>query len=115
MAKNLLQQTLIPLSMLISTAAFGQVAAPAADGMGPVKLEKEAEPDRNRFGLSYRMAFNIKANFKDIGAFNAGSNPNLHIDPNTGHLIRTYDDGYNGVDITDNDHEPGYPNTTWYW
>ncbi len=58
---------------------------------------------RNRFRLSYRMAFGISAEFKNLGGFNR-SNPG----PATGGAVnRTYDNGFNRVDSTGNAPLPG--------
>jgi hypothetical protein len=66
----------------------------------------------NRINLSYRMGFNLNVKFKNLGAFPPASNPG----PATGGTEdRYYDDGFNLRDSTDNNHGPGFENTTWAW
>lgn len=75
-------------------------------------MTSPAPESLNRFGLSYRMMFNVTVDFKNAGAFSARSDPG----PATGAgLNRSYDDGYNKVDVTGNNHGPGFANTTWFW
>jgi hypothetical protein len=69
----------------------------ADDDVLRVKLEEPAKPTKNRFGVSYRMGFNMEAKFKNLG--NAG-----------GDVDRFYDDGYNRVDVSGNK-----DNLTWFW
>jgi hypothetical protein len=77
-----------------------------------VKLEEPEKADKNRFGLSYRMSFNVTAQFKNVG--NVGKGPSGGIGgpgPATGRGVdRTYDDGYNRVDISGNN-----GGLTWFW
>lgn len=75
---------------------------------------KEQSPAEklNRLSLAYRLGFDISAKFKGLGGFSTSSSPG----PATGGGIsRFYDDGYNKVDITGNNHGPGFENTTWNW
>lgn len=60
----------------------------------------------NRFGVSYRMGFNISARFKNLGGYTAGSNPGAAI----AGIDHNYDDGYNRVDSSTN-----FNNSTWNW
>jgi hypothetical protein len=53
-----------------------------------------------RFGISYNLNFNVTAEFSNIGAFPALSNPNAPlVAPGD---ARTYDDGFVGMDISGN-------------
>jgi hypothetical protein len=62
---------------------------------------------RNRVGVSYRMGFNITADFRSSSGPSASSNPG----PATGGAVeRFYDDGYNRVDSSGN-----FGDTTWFW
>jgi hypothetical protein len=61
---------------------------------------------KNRAGLSIRPAFNIKANFSNLG----GAPPRTDIGPAASRENHDYDDGYNRVDSTGN-----ADGTTWYW
>lgn len=82
----------------------------AADDAVGVKLEQPPKQTKNRFGMSYRMGFNVEANFKNIGKVRnpgAGRGPG----PATGGQVdRFYDDGYNRVDVSGNT-----DNLTWFW
>ncbi len=82
----------------------------AADDTLGVKLEEPAKPTKNRFGVSYRMGFNVEANYKNLGKVRnpgTGGGPG----PATGGQVdRFYDDGYNRVDVSGNN-----DNLTWFW
>lgn len=105
---------------LIKTA-LGVVAAGAAmtagaqttNAAGDVALLGDPAPlAKNRLTLAYRLGLNITADFRKLGGFAALTDPG----PDTGTLVnRNYDNGYNRVDSTGNDHEPGFPDTTWNW
>jgi hypothetical protein len=77
-----------------------------------VKLEEPQPVNKNRFGLSYRMSFNMTAEFKNVG--NVGRNPRgagRDPGPAEGDAVdRFYDDGYNRVDISGNK-----DGLTWFW
>jgi hypothetical protein len=114
----------LPAGSVIVAVAFaaavarGQLTpAGSSDNIPPVPLEKISDEPRNRISLSYRMGLNIKADFKKLGGLTPASDPNPHTDPaHMTNTIRTYDNGsYVGMDITGNDHGPGFENTTWYW
>lgn len=70
-----------------------------------VKLEEPQKPSKNRFGVSYRAAFNVTAEFKNIGIIRGpGGNVGRDPGPATGAGVdRFYDDGYNRVDISGNE------------
>jgi hypothetical protein len=53
-----------------------------------------------RFGISYSLGMNISGSFSNIGSFPALSNPNAAL-VNPGD-VRTYDDGFVGMDNTGN-------------
>jgi len=53
-----------------------------------------------RFGVSYNLNFNVSADFSNIGAFPALTNPNAAL-VNPGD-VRTYDNGFVGMDISGN-------------
>ncbi len=64
------------------------------------------QPDsRNRFGLGYRMAFNVSAKFKGRGGFATSLPPGMP----GGDMDRDYDDGYVRRDSTVGD------GLTWNW
>jgi hypothetical protein len=91
---------------LVFASALAASLASAQEGANPVKVEQDQAPSRNRFGLSYRMGFNITAKFKNLGGYPALANPNMT--PNG--AAWNYDDGYNFDD------GPGTPpGQTWYW
>ena len=96
----------------LAALAQAQPATPGYDDITrPVELIPMAQNKRNRVSVNYTMGLNITADFKKLGGF-TGSNPG----PATGGAVdRTYDNAYNRVDITGNDHGPGFQNTTWNW
>ena len=89
------------LSALFSTLASAQNNV----------LEAPPEPQMNRFAVSYRLGLNITADFKKLGGFTAVNQGGVGPGPATGgHTDRTYDDGYNKIDIRDN-----ALGLTWNW
>ena len=102
-------------SILLLPTALPCLAAPDSSdttSTPAISLESPAAESPNRFGLAWRMSFNVQLGFKNVGAFAARTDPG----PATGSGVdRTYDDGFNRVDITGNNHGSGYANTTWYW
>ncbi|MDB6058382.1 MAG: hypothetical protein JWO95_2226 [Verrucomicrobiales bacterium] len=65
----------------------------------------------NSFSLYYELGLNIRTTFKGFGGYRI-TNPG----PASSGANHTYDDGYNYVDSTGNNHsDQGYPNTTTYW
>jgi hypothetical protein len=111
--KSVLRQLAI-LVMGVAVLAQGQTATPPTGDqlVRPVELISLPQNKRNRVNLSYRMGLNITADFKKLGGLAAVSNPGA---PTGGAVDRTYDNGYNLVDVTGNDHGPGFQNTTWNW
>jgi hypothetical protein len=105
-----------PVSNLIGTitAIFTIATASAQTNADSVTqlLATSNVTDLNRIGLSYRMGINLNVRFHNLGAFPARSNPGPAIG---GAVDRTYDDGYNLIDITGNNHGPRFENTTWNW
>jgi len=86
-------------------------AQTAIEGLEQSGLTSSA-PSPNRINLSYRMGFNLNVRFKNLGVFLPATDPG----PATGGTEdRYYDDGYNWRDSTDNNHGPGFENTTWAW
>ena len=100
------------LSLLL-IGSIPALADPApTDAASTVTLASPASESLNRFGLAWRTTFNVQVGFKNAGAFAARTDPG----PATGASFdRTYDDGFNRVDISGNNHGNGYANTTWYW
>ena len=87
--------------------AFGVAAAClTACTAAQAQTNETVSADLNRFGLSYRMGFNIKASFKNLGGFPAQTAPG----PASGNADRVYDDGYNRVDSSGN-----AGGRTWFW
>ncbi len=84
----------------------------AADDVLRVKLEEPPKPTKNRLGVSYRMGFNMTAEFKNLGnVATAGGGRGRGPGPATGGQVdRFYDDGYNRVDVSGNK-----DNLTWFW
>jgi hypothetical protein len=89
----------------------GPATAPDADvattpAAAPLVFDT-TEPKRNKVSLSYRMGLNITVDFKKLGGFGNPNDPG----PDTGSAEdRTYDDGYNRVDVSGN-----AGGQTWYW
>lgn len=94
-------------------AAFVFVANAARAAVDePAMLLEEKPISKNHLILSYRLGLNITADFRRLGGFPALTDPG----PDSGATEnRNYDNGYNRVDITGNNHQPGFPDTTWNW
>jgi hypothetical protein len=107
----------MPLSLCATSVALGQNAitpllAPPDDATSPVALEPK-EQHLNFVTLGFQLGFNIKTSFKNIGRFPAASNPGS----TNGLSNHFYDDGYNLVDSTGNQHfnGSGFTEGTWNW
>lgn len=61
----------------------------------------------NRFGLNFRMGFNVKASFRNLGGFAARTDPGPSFG---GSVNRVYDDGFNRLDSSGN-----VGGMTWNW
>ena len=73
----------------------------AAVALAAGSVQGADQPGRyGRLGISYNLNFNVTASFSNIGAFPALSNPNAPL-VNPGD-VRTYDDGFVGMDISGN-------------
>jgi len=98
---------LIAATMFSLQPAQAQTPPPeAAAEASYITLEPAAAPRLNKFGLSYRMGFNMKVDFEKLGGLQL-SDPG----PNTGSTFnRNYDNGYNRVDISGNQ-----GGMTWNW
>jgi hypothetical protein len=102
----------------LATATPFMIASGSALAQGVLPLDLPAGEEKNHFRATYRMAFNIAASFKNIGA----TGPQGHLVPGQGMQLanpgpatggginRTYEDGYNWVDSSGNGF--GY---TRYW
>lgn len=94
MKKNLFHPSKPALTLLGGVLLCA--TAPAAE---PALLTKTETEPRNRFSANYRMMFNVSVSFKNLGGFNALTDPG----PATGGVEnRRYDDGYNLVDNNNN-------------
>lgn len=93
------------LISLSTVAVFHVVGEEEAGTTLPVKLEANPPETLNHFGLSYRMGFNIAANFRNFGQFSR-PNPRRNLDGDR----YNYDNGYVYPDA-------GTPNSglTRYW
>jgi hypothetical protein len=112
--KNFPTKQITSLSVALAVVAQAQTPPPAGEPVQLVPLEtlKSGSSKRNRVSVSYRMGLNITADFKKLGGLAALSNPG----PATGGAVdRTYDNGYNLIDVTGNNHGPGFEDTTWNW
>src|SRR2546423_15594441 len=75
---------------LVIASALAASLAPAQDEPSRIKAETDPPASLNRFGLSYRMGFNISAKFKNLGGYPILSNPGLTPDGQPWN----YDNGY---------------------
>jgi len=98
---------------LASVATASLASASAQDKEPPFNavLPTNGAPRLNRLRLGYSMGLNLSASFRGLGRYPAQSSPGSAT-PGTDH---TYDNGYNRVDILNNNHGPGLDHTTWYW
>src|SRR2546421_9899249 len=105
MRQDLYCRTLVIASALAASWASAQTTS--QDNSARMNLEGDPPPLLNRFGLNYRMGFNISAKFKNIGGYAAPSNPRLY---DNGYVL---DDGpYTPADITWNWGYTGLPSST---
>ena len=102
MRSNLSLRQLVLVSMMFASFASAKTNSVSSGA----KIEPPKGESLNRFGVSYRMGFNISARFKNLGGFPALSNPG----PATSGVDHTYDDGYNRVDSSGNT-----GGATWFW
>ena len=91
-------------------AMTARAQLPAEDTIPTPLLVKKVEPKKYSVSLSYGMGLNITAQFKNLGSFPAsGGGPG----PATPGVDHNYDNGYDRVDVTGNNH--GGFEGTWYW
>lgn len=102
---NLSLKRFLLLAALFSASAAG--AQTNAPEVAPImSLETGRAPMLNRIGISYMMGVNISVDFRHLGGLQL-SDPG----PATGaNVNRSYDNGYNRVDISGN-----AGGQTWYW
>ena len=113
MKKHLLGQLVIASTLLAASFGHGQTSLLSTnDNFQPVSLDAQPPDTRNRISLSYRMGLNITADFRKLGGF---TNMTDFGPAAGGATDRNYDNGYNRVDVTGNNHGPGFDNTTWNW
>lgn len=100
---SLIRRSIFVLFPLVTFSVMGQ-----ADAGAPSLIESSQEAPQRSLTLGYRNAFNIRNSFKAVG--NIGrSNPG----PATRDTDHFYDDGYNRVDSTGNDHFGDQSTTFW--
>jgi hypothetical protein len=106
MTTKLFRRSVLPLSLCATSVAFGQSgilpAAGEPDAFTPVLLESKPV-SLNHISMGFQLGFNIKTSFKHIGKFGAGTNPGS----TNGISDHFYDDGYNLVDSSGNEHFAG--------
>jgi hypothetical protein len=109
MNRRLRIRTLAAASLWGAAAAWGQT--PADDTIPyPLLLRQSAPPNLYRASLSYSLGLNIKTTFQGVGGLNGfRNNPGL----TNAAANHNYDNGYNRVDITGNNH--GGISGTWNW
>src|SRR5581483_6583262 len=96
----LTQRSVFVLYPLTTLAVMGQTTS--------MPMEMTATPMQSSISFSYRSAFNIKSSFEHVGRIGL-SNPG----PATRATDHFYDDGYNRVDSTGNDHFGDQSTTFW--
>jgi hypothetical protein len=103
------------LQFVFLAASIAALQAQDQSPIKPISLEPAPEPSRNRISVGYQMGFNLNARFKNIGAFTSPNNPG----PATNGVDHFYDDGFNRVDATGNNHgvdaDGDHNQTTWFW
>src|SRR5437764_10764464 len=67
MRSEISSRSLVLASVLAASLASAQTDGP--ENAARLKLEDDSPAPRNRFGLSYRMGFNISARFKNLGGY----------------------------------------------
>ena len=115
----MIKYSVAPLSLCAASTAFAQNAITpllsAPDGsVPPVALESKEDPSLNQIRMGMQLGFNMKASFRHVGSFPAGSNPGS----TNGFSNHTYDNGYNLVDSAGNSHANGTNPPivgTWNW
>jgi hypothetical protein len=98
------------VAVLLSGASTSHAQAPADDTIPvPVpQLLKVSAPKLFHVSLNYSMGLNIKGSFQNLAGL-AANGPGAP----TGGVNHNYDDGYNRVDVTGNNH--GGFEGTWNW
>lgn len=94
--------------VVLTTCGAGIRSGEAASWFNLQANEDNPAP-LNRFRVGYHAGFNVTAKFKNIAGVSSANNPG----PDAPVANHNYDDGYNRVDSTGNNHviEPG----TWNW
>jgi len=83
-------RTIVPLSLLAAATGWSQDSG----------LQMKAEPPIWRANLGYRAGFNLKPGFKNVGSYAAATDPGT----DSAKSNHTYDDGYNLLDSSGNNH-----------
>lgn len=115
---KVLKHSVVPLSLCASSVALGQTAAappvlaPNDAPIPPLALEPK-EQHLNRISMGFQLGFDLKTSFRHIGRFAPATNPGS----TNGLSNHFYDDGYNLVDSSNNEHPNGSGSTegTWNW
>ena len=116
---QVLKRSVMPLSLCATSVALGQSAltpllTASDDATSPIALEPK-EQHLNSVSIGFQLGFNLKTSFKNIGRFPAATNPGS----TNGLSNHFYDDGYNLVDSSSNQHPTnGFGGTlegTWDW
>jgi len=103
---SLLQLLILCLAPFLACAQI--TPPPEAPDVGPMVTLQAPSETLNKIGLNYQMGLNISVDFKRLGGRFPQPIPLLGTT-----VARNYDDGYNRVDIDNNNHG-GYVGT-WYW
>lgn len=104
MRQELYCRSLVIASALAASAAPAQPTSP--DNPSRIRVEADTPVSPNRFGLNYRMGFNISAKFKSLGGYPTLSNPGLTPDGQPWN----YDNGY-----VLEDKQGNASSLTWNW
>ena len=110
MKRRLVFKVLTAASLCCAAGARAQMPADDTIPVPAFQLEKKPLEKLYHVSLNYSMGYNISATFKHLGQF---PTPRSDPGPATGGTDHTYNNGYNRVDVTGNNH--GGFQGTWYW
>ncbi len=118
MTTKFIKHAVVPLSLCAASTALGQTSSatppPAPDYYSMPLITLEPKPQQlNRISMGFQLGFDLRTSFKHIGRFAPATDPG----PAGSFTNHVYDDGYNLVDSTGNQHfnGSGFTEGTWNW